>query len=238
MLYALLDNKVNSIGLECPERISQGGELAFNVTIDSNENNDRHVVRAVLLSPSGEGIRHYSWNKNYTGNSLSGTFKLALNDQVKDYTLRVRDVATGVVNEKIVKVYQENIFLNGDFSLGLNEIWKYNFVPIETAGPEAGSVAMHVPAGKSDFKAIQYVSKKTGDRTYELEFMVKGDPGKSVLMSFELVYQEDGVTKVDYRHSSRLCMNGTWRKFSRKFTPVEFPGNMAVIYEAQAGIFR
>ncbi len=99
-LYSLLNYTVDDLELSCPGSIKQGKTLNYKVVLKTSKKPERHVFRVSMISPENKEIRHYSGNVNCLQGKYSGKINLALNDSPGQYTLRIKDIATGMTAKK------------------------------------------------------------------------------------------------------------------------------------------
>lgn len=99
-LYSLLPYKVEKISLKLPNKVNQGDELFYELSIKtSSPALGLHIVRLSLISPKGEEVPYYSENLVVSGGKTRGSIPLALNETPGKWKLYVRDVASGVTLE-------------------------------------------------------------------------------------------------------------------------------------------
>ena len=104
-LFSLLPYAVNALNLAAPEAVPRGEPLRFSAELAvSAAAPGHHVFRVSLVSPQEGRTPWYARNLEAPGGRLRGEFRLALNDEPGRWTLRVRDVATGVEAEQHVTV--------------------------------------------------------------------------------------------------------------------------------------
>ena len=101
-LFAVLPYRVRGVevkGLRRSYRCGDAVTCQLRVEPDKGEAG-RHVVRLELTGPSGKSPTPYARNIVADGGECEARFRLALNDPPGDWTLTVRDVATGTVARK------------------------------------------------------------------------------------------------------------------------------------------
>ncbi|MBW7997433.1 MAG: hypothetical protein FVQ81_12835 [Candidatus Glassbacteria bacterium] len=113
-LLASLPYQVTDVALELPRRAHRGGKVQFSFGVNlaaSTESSAAslpsagpHVFVVEVYGPEGEKLGHYSGNVSTAAGRGRQSFQLALNDKPGDWRVRVRDVASGVFNEKYVEV--------------------------------------------------------------------------------------------------------------------------------------
>jgi len=103
-LFALLPYRVASLSVSTDNSVEAGGSsvLSIRVNPDGRREAELHMLRVEIVSPSGERLSWYTGNIPAERGSANYTVKWALNEKPGKYTVKVRDVASGVVSEKII----------------------------------------------------------------------------------------------------------------------------------------
>ncbi len=105
-LYACLPYRVESLTLAVPSKAKPGDVLTIKAQLSANAALGDHVLHVDMTDPDGKSAWHYSRNELAPAGKLTLAVSLALNEQPGTWTVRVRDVLTGVVGEAEVAVAQ------------------------------------------------------------------------------------------------------------------------------------
>ncbi|HEY3415334.1 MAG TPA: hypothetical protein VGM23_00490, partial [Armatimonadota bacterium] len=103
-LLAVLPYKVDAVGLKAGAgRLGQGVPLEFSLKV-SNGTPVKHVVHLDVYKP--DGSYHYSYSRNFvfTHGKWTGVLPLALNDPSGRWTVKAREVVSGLTAEATVQV--------------------------------------------------------------------------------------------------------------------------------------
>ena len=103
-LLAVLPYKIDSVTLKAtPGQLGQGLPLEFSMKVTGGQP-VRHVVHLDVLKP--DGTLYYRLSRNYTvtGGHWTGAVPLALNDPEGQWTIRAREVDSGLTSEVKVQV--------------------------------------------------------------------------------------------------------------------------------------
>lgn len=99
-LYACLPYRVTGVRVSAPDQISAGAELTVTATVSGEGATiGDHVLHVELLGPQGRPLWHYTRNLLAPGGKLEWKVPLALNEEPGEWTVRVRDVLSGIVGE-------------------------------------------------------------------------------------------------------------------------------------------
>jgi len=99
-IYSCLPYNVTGVELSPAKARWRPGEIVtFDVAVKAEGGAPgRHVFRVEVSNPSGETVRLYSYNLEAPNGRAAGKIFLALNDPPGEWTINVRDVATGLVS--------------------------------------------------------------------------------------------------------------------------------------------
>ena len=108
-LLALLPYEVTGIALDAPKEVRQGEKLRFEARLQASEDLSQahHVLRVTLIDPDGTEVSCLGRNLDAPGGACQGAIEVALNERVGDWTIKVRDAATGVEEQALFKVTGE-----------------------------------------------------------------------------------------------------------------------------------
>jgi hypothetical protein len=113
-LYACLPYRVKSLSVSAPQSAKAGDELRIEAQLDAGaETVGDHVFHLDLIDPSGETTWHYARNELAPSDKFLFAVPLALNEKPGTWTVRVRDVLTGVTGEAKVSI-TANLFSQRD----------------------------------------------------------------------------------------------------------------------------
>ena len=101
-LYCLMRYKVDAVELTLPETASAGTptQVEMALKISKGEGPSKHCFRVEVVSPMGENLNYYAQNIVSENGSAQAEIPWALNEKPGQYTVMVRDVASGVSVEK------------------------------------------------------------------------------------------------------------------------------------------
>ena len=105
-LYAAMPYRIESISAAPPETTAAGRRVAVKVSLSKDGQGPfcRHVARVDVFSPSGKHMRRYSGNAELADGAGAWSFRTALNDQTGRWKVRVSEVVSGVVSERVFEV--------------------------------------------------------------------------------------------------------------------------------------
>ena len=96
-LYACLPYKVAALAVQVPSVIKPGAELHVEAHLNAGDATvGDHVLHLDLVDPGGKTTWHYARNELAPAGKLSLAVPLAWNEPTGTWTLRVRDVLTGI----------------------------------------------------------------------------------------------------------------------------------------------
>ncbi|NQT11453.1 MAG: hypothetical protein HQ582_01810, partial [Planctomycetes bacterium] len=99
-LYACLPYRVTSLSVRAPRTAKPGEELHIEAQLDGGaESLGDHVLHVDLIGPAGKPAWHYSRNELAPSGMLSLAVPLAANEKPGTWTVRARDVLTGMTGE-------------------------------------------------------------------------------------------------------------------------------------------
>lgn len=105
VLYALLPYEVTGVRVRArAASVSPGETVEFLVSVVTNGDAGLHVYDVEVSGPSGEVCPWYGTQLTAPRGVASGQFTLALDDRPGRWTIRARDVATGVTGETQITV--------------------------------------------------------------------------------------------------------------------------------------
>ncbi len=104
-LYACLPYRVTSLTVSAPQSAKAGDELHVEAQLDAAaEAIGDHVFHLDFIGPGGESTWHYARNELTSSGEFSYAVPLAVNEKPGTWTVRVRDVLTGVAGEAKVSI--------------------------------------------------------------------------------------------------------------------------------------
>lgn len=101
-IFSRLDYKVDSVTAEMGPSFARGAEVKYEVKVNVSDGKQPglHVVNVEVFDPDGKLCNYYTQNVDVKDGRGQGSFRLAQNDKLGKWRLRLRDAATGVVAEK------------------------------------------------------------------------------------------------------------------------------------------
>ncbi len=107
-LYACLPYRVSGLTVAAPATVRQGAKLALQVSVagEGGQVGD-HVVRVTFRRPTGDEAWHYTRNELAPGGTLALQTPIALNEQIGQWRVEVRDVLSGMKGEATFNVEPE-----------------------------------------------------------------------------------------------------------------------------------
>ncbi len=95
-MYSLLPYKVTGIKLSADRKVRQGEILNYNIGVNTDSKTaGNHVIRIDFLNPDGKEAEYYGKNALAENGKFSGTLPLAYNETPGEWTMKVKDTATG-----------------------------------------------------------------------------------------------------------------------------------------------
>ncbi len=104
VILALLPAPIKALKVDAPASARRGDLVEVSLKLDGKKVGRMHAIRCELIAPSGESVRPVAQNLLAPKGQAVWQVAFALNDPAGDYTLRVRDVATGVAAEQKITV--------------------------------------------------------------------------------------------------------------------------------------
>ena len=96
-IFSFLPYRVTGLALQCGKEASPGGTIRGTLKVDAGGAAPvRHVVHLSAQRPDGQSVRYLEQNLEAKGGEVPFSVPLALNEPAGQWTLRARDVATGV----------------------------------------------------------------------------------------------------------------------------------------------
>jgi len=95
-MLALLPYRVEKLTLSVPSVVQGGREVPFVVELRTTAPPARHVVRLDVFGPDGAELEYYGRNLDCHNGRRADALSLALDEKPGRYTIRARDVASGV----------------------------------------------------------------------------------------------------------------------------------------------
>ncbi len=104
VIFSILPEPVESMTITAPAAAKRGGLVKATLTLKGKALGDTHAFRVSVLGPDGKELRMLS-RTLVAGKGRAGwTVPIAASDPAGEYTLRARDVATGLAAEHKLKV--------------------------------------------------------------------------------------------------------------------------------------
>jgi hypothetical protein len=104
-LLAILPYKVEQVALKAGETVQSGQELPLEFSMKVSAGTPgKHVMHLDVTEPDGTYAYSLSRNFDFSGGQWRGTLPLALNDPKGTWTIKARDVTSGLTAEARVKV--------------------------------------------------------------------------------------------------------------------------------------
>jgi hypothetical protein len=96
LLYSVLPYSVKSVAVSvAATEVARGDAVRYAVAVKAKGRADDHVLRLDVRDPDGKESKAYSRNLTALGGRAAGTIPLALNDKPGEWTLAVKDMASG-----------------------------------------------------------------------------------------------------------------------------------------------
>ena len=106
-LLALLPYRVTGVNVTGLDAAKPGRDAALKMLIESAGEPGLHVYRVEVVDPTGAFRRTYSDNIVAQGGRATFTLPFALNDAPGEWTVHIRDVATGASARKVIRLEAE-----------------------------------------------------------------------------------------------------------------------------------
>lgn len=103
-LYACLPYSVSALRVTVPAKVAPGAELPVATKLTADGKPGDHVFHVALVNPQGQAVWQYRANHLAPAGTLNVKLPLALNEARGQWTVKVRDVLTGVEGEGKVRV--------------------------------------------------------------------------------------------------------------------------------------
>ncbi len=103
-LFTLIENPVRGLKHNAPASAERGEIVSVEIKIDCDVPGDFHTFRSVVLDPAGSELEMHSANLHGPGGKATWKIPFAVSDAPGTYTIRVRDVATGVAAEHQIEL--------------------------------------------------------------------------------------------------------------------------------------
>jgi hypothetical protein len=105
MLLSMLKGKAERMNAIAPAAVHRGDKITIQLTCTGDNNLQLHSVAAIAVyNPKGEMIEVYSGNCTIDANKGEFSFTTALNDEIGEWTIKAKEVMTGVAREINVSV--------------------------------------------------------------------------------------------------------------------------------------
>jgi hypothetical protein len=97
MLFGMLKGRVNGINAIAPTAVHRGDKVVIQINCTGDKLLQLQSVAAVAVyNPKGELMEVYSGNCNINASHGEFSYSTALNDEVGEWTIKVKEVMTGV----------------------------------------------------------------------------------------------------------------------------------------------
>ena len=92
---------MTGLGVDAPAAVKAGGDLVADIKVEVSEGKaGHHVFHVEVLPPAGKARWFMKRNVPAPGGKLNFVFRMAENDPLGKWTLRVTDVMTGTTAER------------------------------------------------------------------------------------------------------------------------------------------
>ncbi len=105
IILSLLPEPVKELSIQTPEQAKGGDLLDVSLQLQGPKLGDTHVFRAQMFDPDGRELTMLTRNLAAPHGACVWELPLAVNMKKGRYSLRARDVATGVTAERPLKVW-------------------------------------------------------------------------------------------------------------------------------------
>lgn len=96
-MYSLMPYKVTGIKVSADKQLKQGEVLNYSIRVNAdNKNTGSHVIRVDFINPDGKEAGYYGKNIITDKGVHTGNLPLAYNEMPGEWTMKVKDVPTGV----------------------------------------------------------------------------------------------------------------------------------------------
>jgi hypothetical protein len=103
-IFAILPVPVEALTIDAPSQMSPGGLLELKLSLNGPTLGDYHAFRVQLLDPNGKELAMLTRNLAAPRGKAAWDLPLAVSVPTGTYTLKVRDVATGIRAEHYLTV--------------------------------------------------------------------------------------------------------------------------------------
>jgi hypothetical protein len=103
-IFSLLPERAKGLLIQAPERAVAGNLLSVSLRLEGPTIGKTHTFRAQIFDPGGQELTMLTRNLAAPQGSCTWELPLATNLQKGTYTLRVREIATGLRAERLLKV--------------------------------------------------------------------------------------------------------------------------------------
>ena len=104
VILTVLEERVGALGIDAPEAGAPGELLDVGIGLAGTAAESTHVFRVKVFGPDGAEMEMLTESIAAAGGRARWRVPIAVSDPEGDYTLKVRDVATGAAAESVVKV--------------------------------------------------------------------------------------------------------------------------------------
>ncbi len=104
LIFTLLPKPAKELTVLTSEKPKRGEKITILASLDAPAPADVHVFRMEVTGPDGKVIPYYSRNVKAFKGVASTSLYLALSEPAGNYTITLRDVATGIAKQKSVPV--------------------------------------------------------------------------------------------------------------------------------------
>lgn len=104
VILTVLGEPVGALGIDAPEAAAPGDLLDVRLGLAGTAADRTHAFRVKVFGPDGAEMEMHTETIAAAGGRARWRVPIAVSDPEGDYTLKVRDVATGAAAEKVVKV--------------------------------------------------------------------------------------------------------------------------------------
>jgi hypothetical protein len=105
IILSLLPEPVKELSIEAPEQAKSGDLLQVSLRLEGPKLGDTHAFRVQIFDPDGQELTMLTRSLAAPQGTCVWQLPLAVNLQKGSYSLRVRDIATGVRAERPLKVW-------------------------------------------------------------------------------------------------------------------------------------
>jgi hypothetical protein len=105
VILSVLPEPVKRLSIGAPEQARAGDLLNASLRLEGSQLGDTHTFRAQLFDPNGQELTMLTRNLAAPQGACVWELPLAVSLPKGTYSLRVRDVATGISAERALKVW-------------------------------------------------------------------------------------------------------------------------------------